>query len=58
MFAIYKYVNDPLLQVKSAKYTEDNFLQCKDLLPNQEETLFETSILKDYKAKQEKILKA
>jgi hypothetical protein len=34
MFVIYKYVNDPLLKVKSEKYTTmPEFVQAKDLFP-------------------------
>jgi hypothetical protein len=57
MFAIYKYTNDPHMQVKSTKYTGGFFVPCKDLLPKEEETLFETSIIKDIKSQEESILK-
>ena len=50
MFAIYKYANDPHMLVRSAKYTDGQLIPCKDLLPKEEETLFETSIIKDIKA--------
>lgn len=34
MFVIYKYVNDPLLKVKSEKYTSiPEFVKAKDLFP-------------------------
>lgn len=34
MFVIYKYVNDPLLKIKSEKYTGiPEFVQAKDLFP-------------------------
>ena len=33
MFVIYKYFSDPLIKVKSQKYTEDKFVQIKDLFP-------------------------
>jgi hypothetical protein len=34
MFVIYKYVNDPLLKVKSEKYTGiPEYVQAKDLFP-------------------------
>ena len=39
------------------KYTDGHFVHCKDLLPKEEETLFETSILKDIRAQQQQILK-
>ncbi len=57
MFAIYKFANDPMMLVRSTKYTDGHFVPCKDLLPEEEETLFETSILKDIKAQQEKIFR-
>ena len=57
MFAIYKFTNDPHMLVKSKKYTEGFFVACKDLLPKQEETLFETSILKDIKKHEDAIIK-
>lgn len=57
MFAIYKYANDPHMLVKSTKYTGGIFMPCKDLLPKEEETLFETSIIKDIKAQEESVLK-
>lgn len=57
MFAIYKYTNDPHMLVKSTKYTAGFFVPCKDLLPVEEETLFETSIIKDIKSHEESILK-
>lgn len=34
MFAIYKYFSDPLLKVKSEKYTEGEFMQFKELFPS------------------------
>lgn len=49
MFVIYKYTNDPRMQVKSEKYTEGLFTECRHLLPKEEELLFETSILKHLK---------
>jgi hypothetical protein len=52
MFAIYKYTNDPHMLVKSTKYTGNFFVPCKDLLPKEEETLFETSIIKDIKSQE------
>ena len=58
MFAIYKHANDPLMLVRSTKYTDGHFVHCKDLLPKEEETLFETSILKDIRAQQQQILKS
>jgi hypothetical protein len=45
MFVIYKYTNDPGMLCKSAKYTGGAFVKCKDLLPIEEERLFETSVL-------------
>lgn len=52
MFVIYKYTNDPHMVVKSDKYTDGEFTECKNLLPKEESTLFETSILNDIKAKE------
>lgn len=49
MFVIYKYTNDPKMVVKSAKYTDGLFTECRNLLPVEEELLFETSILKHLK---------
>eukprot|EP00347_Sterkiella_histriomuscorum_P004157 403361538 len=43
MFCIYKYFSDPLMKVKSNTYTEDKFVQFKDLFPGQ--NLLETSPL-------------
>jgi hypothetical protein len=57
MFAIYKYTNDPHMLVKSVKHTEGVFVPCKDLLPKEEETLFETSIIKDIKSHEESRIK-
>jgi len=50
MFVIYKFTNDPHMMVKSSKYTDGLFLECKNLLPLEEEVLFETSVLNDIKA--------
>jgi hypothetical protein len=34
MFVIYKFVNDPLIKVKSEKYTGlDEYVQIKDIFP-------------------------
>ena len=33
MFVIYKYFSDPLLKVKSTKYTQGEFRQFKDIFP-------------------------
>ena len=33
MFVIYKYFSDPLIKIKSEKYTNDAFVQIKDLFP-------------------------
>lgn len=52
MFVIYKYTNDPSMLCKSAKYTGDEFVQCRDLLPKEEERLFETSVLVQLKAQE------
>lgn len=52
MFVIYKYTNDPKMVVKSAKYTEGLFTECSNLLPAEEELLFETSILKHLKCQE------
>ena len=57
MFVIYMYNNDPLMRVKSAKYSEDQFLECKEFIPKEEENLFETSVIKELKRKEEIRLK-
>ena len=33
MFVIYKYFSDPLIKVKSVKYTEDKYEHIKDMFP-------------------------
>jgi hypothetical protein len=43
MFVIYKYFSDPLMKVKSEKYTHDQFLQIKDLFPRN--NLLQTSLV-------------
>jgi hypothetical protein len=52
MFVIYKYTNDPRMIVKSSKYTDNAFTECKDLLPKEEAVLFETSVLNDIQAQE------
>ena len=49
MFVIYKFTNDPQMKVKSVRYTQDKFVPVKDLFPEEESTLFETSILQQLK---------
>lgn len=50
MFAIYKFTNDPRMIVRSSKYTNGEFIECRHLLPQEESVFFETSILNDIKA--------
>ena len=45
MFVIYKFTNDPLMKVKSERYTDGKFVPVSDIFPTEESTLFETSIL-------------
>lgn len=49
MFVIYKYTNDPLMRVKSEVYTGDQFIPVRDLFPQQEPLLYETSLLERLK---------
>ncbi len=49
MFVIYKFTNDPMMRVKSARYTDDKFVPVSDLFPAEEPTLYETSILHQLK---------
>lgn len=41
-----------MMVVKSEKYTDGQFTQCKNLLPQEESILFETSALNDIKAQE------
>jgi len=52
MFVIYKYTNDPLMQVKSDRYTEGKFVPVRDIFPKEESLIFETSILQQMKLKE------
>lgn len=52
MFVIYKYTNDPLMLVKSDRYTEGKFVPVRALFPKEESLIFETSILQQMKLKE------
>ena len=59
MFSIYIYVKDPMMQVKSDKYTEGEFKKVKDLV-SLEDSLLVSSQISTYlnmQEKQEKELK-
>ena len=45
MFAIYKYTNDPSMKVMSEKYTKGENVECKSLIPHEEQKLFESNAL-------------
>ena len=45
MFVIYKFTQDSSLKVKSEKYTNGEFVECKELLPKEEASLFESQIV-------------
>ena len=45
MFVIYKFTQDSSLKVKSEKYTHGEFVECKELLPKEESSLFESQIV-------------
>ena len=49
MFVIYKYTNDPFMQCKSDRYTQGKFVPFRDLFPDEESHIFETSILQQLK---------
>ena len=54
MFCIYKYTNDPHMRVKSGRYCKTaDFVECRELLPAEEATLFENSILNELQSKTE-----
>jgi len=45
MFVIYKYLNDPMMRVKSHKYTKGEFVIVKDLFNAADSSLFESTSL-------------